>query len=69
MKADIKQFSQTIANLLDLSEKVVMLWVKSNKYGSQQLKVLAKQICQETVYLATLITCIKTNNTYRISIY
>lgn len=69
MDDSIKEMSRVISHELVLKVSVVMSWVESNNYELSQLNTLVKQIQQNTIYLPTLVTCIITNNVYRISIY
>ena len=66
MKENIKEISTIIANKLVLREKAVILWVETNKYEFFQLNTLVSQIHFSKIFIPGLVTCIITNNVYRI---
>ena len=69
MDKNTKTSLELIAEKLALQFKAVKKWYKTNKYDSDQLCVINRQIMYNEIYLPTLVSAIINNSKYRISIY
>ena len=69
MSSNTKTLLELLADKLSLQFKSVKKWYKTNKYDTQQLEVINRQVTNDDIVLYTLISAIENNSQYRISIY
>lgn len=69
MSSNTKTLLELLADKLSLQFKAVKKWYKTNKYDTQQLEVINRQVTNDDIVIYTLVSAIVNNSEYRISIY